>query len=112
MWRLKTSDGPPPLGNSCLVQPEWRSWTCSARHRKYGIQPASTSVMEILSSGKRFQKSAHISSPRVKIDMVDDIVMRELAGASGESVAERDDEPRWQHSTVPQSTAAAKSGSQ
>src|SRR3954470_15903633 len=33
------------------------------------------------------------------------------AGASVEDMAARDEEPRWQHSTVPVSLQAAKSGS-
>ena len=31
MLRLKISVGDMPPGNSCIVQPEWRSWMCSPR---------------------------------------------------------------------------------
>ena len=48
----------------------------------------------------------------MKIDMVDDRFILTLAGASDAAGAERDDEPTWQHSTVPTSQHAAKSGSQ
>ena len=48
----------------------------------------------------------------VKIDMVDDDVIFTLAGASAAAGAERDDEPTWQHRTVPTSQQAANSGSQ
>jgi hypothetical protein len=44
--------------------------------------------------------------------MTDDDVIFTPAGASVAAGAERDDEPTWQHSTVPTSEAAPKRGSQ
>ena len=44
--------------------------------------------------------------------MVDESVMRTLAGASAGAGTCREDEPTWQHSTVPSSQAAANTGSQ
>src|SRR5262245_39055038 len=111
MCSSKTRRGPPPSANACFVQPECRFCTCSARQMKYGIQPMSPSVSENFRSGKRAQNSAHNKSMRVKIDIVDDDVIFTLAGASFAAGAGRDDEPTWQHNTVPTSHAAAKSGS-
>src|SRR5688572_25865159 len=41
----------------------------------------------------------------------DDVVMLTPAGASTADIGLRDDEPRWQHRTVPVSLHAANSGS-
>src|SRR4051794_29497606 len=113
MCLLKTSIGPlRSPGKVCLVQPECRSWVCSARWRKYGIQPMSPSVRENLRSGKRPHRSDHSSSPSVKIVITGESIMRTLGGASFDVCADRDDEPTWQHSTVPSSEHAANSGSQ
>src|SRR5262245_44854399 len=111
MWVRKMSAGPVADPKSCFVQPEWRSWTCSARQRKYGIQPMSPSVSEKRNVGKRSQNSAHNNSTSVEIDIVDDSVMRTLAGASSDAAAVRDDDPTWQHRTVPSSQHARNSGS-
>src|SRR6516225_11846855 len=46
------------------------------------------------------------------MDMADDSVMGTPGGASGEVATERDDEPTWQHRTVPSSQQAANNGSQ
>ena len=43
--------------------------------------------------------------------MSDDRLIGTLAGASSEVAELRDDEPTWQHSTVPSSQHAANSGS-
>src|SRR3954452_22992782 len=43
--------------------------------------------------------------------MTDDSAIPTLAGASGDVDAARDDDPRWQQSTVPASQHAANSGS-
>jgi hypothetical protein len=113
MLRLKMSRGlDMPSGNVCCVHPEWRSCTCSARHRKYGIQPTSPSVIENFRSGNRSQNVAQINSTTVYTEATDDAVIATLAGASAEVSVLRDDEPRWQHSTVPSSEQAANSGSQ
>src|SRR4051812_30397153 len=111
-WSRKICFGPPVVLKSCFVQPEWRSCTCSARQRKYGIQPMSPSVSENRSWGNRSQNVAHRRSMRVKIDIVDDDVIFTLAGASAAAGADRDDDPTWQHSTVPTSQHAVNSGSQ
>ena len=71
----------------------------------------SPSVSENFRSGKRSQNSAHTSSTSVEMVSADDRVMGTLGGASAEAPTERDDEPRWQHSTVPKSLHAANSGS-
>src|ERR1700689_225688 len=72
----------------------------------------SPSVSENLRSGNRPQNSAQMRSTRVKMDIADDVVILTLAGASVAAGMLRDDEPTWQHSTVPTSGAGAKSGSQ
>src|ERR671924_615517 len=71
----------------------------------------SPSVSENRSPGKRGQNSAQSRSTKVKIDIVDDEFIFTLAGASAAAGAERDDDPTWQHRTVPESHAAEKSGS-
>src|SRR5687768_224771 len=110
-WSWKICVGPPVWLKSCLVHPECRSCTCSARQRKYGIQPMSPSVSENRRSGNRGQNSAHSRSTKVKIDIVEDDVIFTLAGASAAAGADRDDEPTWQHRTVPTSEQAANNGS-
>src|SRR5262245_26551161 len=71
----------------------------------------SPSVSAKRSSGKRCQKPAHRRSPRVKMLMADDRFIGTGGGASGAVDALFDDEPTWQHSTVPVSEQAANSGS-
>src|SRR5579862_6480067 len=111
--RRNTSPGPlVPGGNWCSVHPWWRWWTCSARHTKYGIHPTSPSVKEMRSSGNFPNASHHSISPSVKIDAADDVATPTLGGASGDTGGTTDEENTWQHSTVPTSHAAAKTGSQ
>src|SRR5690242_13223187 len=105
-WRRKTSEGPEyPSGNFARVHPLWRRKTCSARQRKYGIQPMSPSVSEKRSVGNRSHIVAQISSTIEKIDMTDDSVIATLAGASGLVIepAERDADPMCRQRTVPSS---------
>ena len=82
------------------------------RARKYGIHPMSPSVSENLSVGKRSQKVAQISSPKVASTDAAPSAMVTLGGASVDTCAPRDDEPTCEHSTVSVSHAAANSGSQ
>ena len=71
----------------------------------------SPSVSENLRSGKRSQNSAHTNSTSVEMVRADERVIGTLAGASAEAPTDRDDDPKWQHSTVPRSLHAANSGS-
>src|SRR4029077_20806774 len=48
----------------------------------------------------------------VEIVITGDSIILTLAGASVDVCDERDDDPTWQHSTVPSSEQAANSGSQ
>src|SRR5207237_8810634 len=72
----------------------------------------SPSVRENFRFGKRPQMSAHTRSPSVEIAMADDSIIFTLAGASFDVCDDRDDEPMWQHSTVPSSEQAPNSGPQ
>src|SRR6185312_1020516 len=72
----------------------------------------SPSVSEKRRFGKRHQKSAHMRSPREYVDMTDDRLMPTDGGASAVVEADFEDDPTWQHSTVPSSEHAAKRGSQ
>src|SRR5437762_10222586 len=72
----------------------------------------SPSVSEKRRPGNRSQNSAQSRSTRVKIDIVEERFILTLGGASLAAGAERDDDPTWQHSTVPTSQHAANSGSQ
>jgi hypothetical protein len=48
----------------------------------------------------------------VKMEATEERLMATLAGASADVCAVCEDEPTWQHNTVPSSEQAAKSGSQ
>ena len=65
----------------------------------------SPSVSEKRNVGKRHQKSAHMRSPSVYTLMVDESVIGTLAGASLVVDDAFDDDPTWQQSTVPASSA-------
>src|SRR5436190_14078397 len=71
----------------------------------------SPSVNANLMSGKRCQKSAQSRSPRVKIDIAEEMLIDTPGGAFGVVPADFDDEPTWQHSTLSVSEQAANSGS-
>src|SRR5688572_33249106 len=71
----------------------------------------SPSVSANVMSGKRCQKSAQSRSPRVKIDIAEEMLIATGGGASAVVPTDFDDEPTWQHSTVPVSEQAANSGS-
>src|SRR4051794_35382615 len=111
----KTSVGPSyPLGKVAFVQPPCRLWVCSARHRKYGIQPMSPSVSEKRRFGKRSQTSDQMNSTMDSVDISGERFIATLAGASVlvRMLIEREAEPTCRHKTVPSSQAASYSGSQ
>src|ERR1700722_7737528 len=85
---------------------------CSARCKKYGIQPMSPSVSEKVRSGNRNQKSAHNRSPSKKMDMTEESPMPTEAGASVDVEAALDEDPTCRQRTVAESEHAAKRGSQ
>src|SRR5256714_2412353 len=71
----------------------------------------SPSVSAKRSFGNRCQKSAQSRSPRVKMLIADDRFIGTGGGASGAVDALFDEDPTWQHSTVPVSAHAANNGS-
>src|SRR6478609_12090653 len=106
---LKTSVGPSyPLGNVALVHPPCRLCVCSARHRKYGIQPMSPSVSEKRRFGNRSHTSDQMNSTIDSVDISGERFMATLAGASVlvRMLMERDAEPTCRHRIVPSSQAA------
>src|SRR5215211_1410582 len=111
MRSRNSSLGRSPCGCSWPIHALWRSRVCSPRCRKYGIHPMSPSVSANLSFGKRCQKSAHSRSPSVKMLIAEDRFMGTGGGASGAVDALFEDDPTWQHSTVPVSEHAANKGS-
>src|SRR2546423_13971671 len=71
----------------------------------------SPSVSAKRSFGNRCQKSAQSRSPRVKMLIADDRFIGTGGGASGAVDALFDEDPTWQHRTVPVSEHAANRGS-
>src|SRR5215471_881547 len=95
MRSRNNADGRRPCGGSYFIQPLCRSSVCSARQRKYGIQPMSPSVSAKRSDGKRCQNDAHNKSPSVYTDITLDRLIATGAGAFGAVDARCDDEPTW-----------------